>query len=472
MALLSYRGSRIPFGARLAVIATLVVMGVGGLPGVASSAPVSPRWAMRYDGFAFDDQPTDLGVSPDGSTVWVTGMSRNVGATGYDYATVAYDAVTGVNLWTRRYDGRASGFDYAAALGVSPDGSQVVVTGQTRRSRRHQYDYATIAYDGATGAEVWVSRYNGMPGGDDGASALGIGPDGSVVFVTGFSESPRDNNLATVAYAAATGRRLWVARQGNVDSVEAITVSPDGSTVVITGSTLAGRSEDSENFATVAYDADTGTELWVRRYDGPSNLRDGAIAVDVSPDGSEVFVTGVSRAAPRNDDYATVAYDAATGAGLWERRYDGPANRDDFPHDIAVSHDGSLVFVTGGSRRATRNFDSVTVAYDTDMGKTTWVRRFDEPLVDHSGGLYVSSDGSEVLVSGDNLGETPTSQTAVAYEAATGALRWVQRFSDGSGERIHASTFSPDGSELFVTRTSWDGVAQNNDYATVAYDVP
>src|SRR5207244_13065331 len=48
----------------------------------------------------------------------------------------------------------------------------------------------------------------------------------------------------------------------------------------------------SSDFLTVAYDASTGRVLWQRIYDGPDHLRDEATAIAVSPDGSKVFVTG------------------------------------------------------------------------------------------------------------------------------------------------------------------------------------
>src|SRR5207249_3233233 len=123
------------------------------------------------------DAATALGVSPDGSAVFVTGFSYE----GYpDYATVAYDASTGAQLWVMRYDGGV-----ASALGVSIDGSAVFVTGGTDVGFND--DYVTISYDASTGAELWLMRYDGPASDSDHAYALQVSPDGASVFVTGGS---------------------------------------------------------------------------------------------------------------------------------------------------------------------------------------------------------------------------------------------------------------------------------------------
>jgi hypothetical protein len=117
-----------------------------------------------------------------------------------DYATLAYGASTGDRLWERRYD-PAEGADRATALDVSPDGSTVFVTGYSTGSTG-SIDYATGAYNATTGAELWVSRYDGPANGFDGASALGISPDGSTLFVTGSSDgSTGYGDYATLAYS-------------------------------------------------------------------------------------------------------------------------------------------------------------------------------------------------------------------------------------------------------------------------------
>jgi PQQ-like domain len=118
--------------------------------------------------------------------VFVTGSSWG-SATKYDYATVAYDASTGAQLWASRYNGPGNGADYPLALAASPDGSTVFVTGESIGSGS-AWDYATVAYDAGTGAQLWVRRYDGPVDGFDEAVGLAVSPDSSGVFVTGETQ--------------------------------------------------------------------------------------------------------------------------------------------------------------------------------------------------------------------------------------------------------------------------------------------
>jgi hypothetical protein len=64
----------------------------------------------------------------------------------------------------------------------------------------------------------------------------------------------------------------------------------------------------------------------------------------------KVFVTGWSSRSNGRFDYATLAYDLATGAQVWEERYNGPVNGDDFAKSLGVSPDGLKVFVSNPGR--------------------------------------------------------------------------------------------------------------------------
>jgi outer membrane protein assembly factor BamB len=440
-------------------------------PAPARTAGGGQLWEVRYNGPEnSSDLVRSLGVSPDGTRVFVTGASNGPGGDP-DYATVAYDRATGTEQWEARYDGPGNGEDFARSLGVSPDGNTVFVTGASF-GLGTGFDYATIAYDAATGVELWNARYDGPRSRADEAASLGVSPDGTAVFVTGFSFGPRTgNDYATAAYDSATGVELWNARyKGRGDSddfARALAVGPDGSSVFVTGSSN-GPGGDPD-YATVAYDRATGTEQWKTRYDGPGNGEDFARALAVGPDGNIVFVTGASKGVGGTPDYATVAYDAATGVELWNARYNGPGNKGDSAYSLGIGPDGTRVFVTGGSAG-----DYATVAYDAATGVELWNARYNGPgnKGDSAYSLGIGPDGTRVFVTGASkgVGGTPDYAT-LAYDAATGIELWNARYNGpaNSDDLARSLGVSPDGATVLVTGESI-GSGSGADYATLAYD--
>jgi outer membrane protein assembly factor BamB len=329
-----------------------------------NAATGAQLWAARYNGPSNNGAATEVAVSPDSKAVFVTGSSLGT-PTGEDYATVAYSAVTGAQLWVARYDGFGSGGNYAHSMAVSQDGKTVLVTGSSLGTN-DGYDYATVAYNAATGAQLWANRYNGASNGERGANSVAV--SGSKVFVTGSSYGGSTANYAyaTVAYSAATGAQLWAKRYDGPgsgdDQARSAAVSPGGGTVFVTGYTDTSSTTAGYDYTTIAYSAATGAQLWLARYNGPGNFTDEAYSVAVSPSGSTVYVTGFSYGCGCGGlDYATVAYNAATGAQLWVSRYDG-AGRANNAFSVAVSPTTGTVFVTGDS--ADGGFDYATIAYN------------------------------------------------------------------------------------------------------------
>jgi len=374
------------------------------------------------------DFATSVAVSPGGSRVFVTGGTHGRGG-GADYGTVAYSAATGRQLWASRYNGPANGYDAASGVAVSPDGKTVFVTGHSDGRRPAASDYATVAYAAVTGRRLWIQRYNSPYNGNDFAMSVAVSPDGTAVYVTGQSNGGPPagaSDYATVAYDAATGSQLWASRYNGpgkgYDAASGVAVSPDGTRVFVTGESY-GRHATGSDYATVAYDAATGNLLWVGRYNGPGRWTDEAWSVAVSPRGSTVFVTGdsIGGRAGRNDDYATVAYRAATGRQLWARRYDGPSNGYDAASSVAVSPDGTRVYVTGESGgRAGREAadDYATVAYRAATGRQLWVSRYNGPGKGYDAACRaaVSPDGSTVFVTGSSFGGvTSIDYTTIGY---------------------------------------------------------
>jgi DNA-binding beta-propeller fold protein YncE len=157
-------------------------------------------------------------------------------------------------------------------------------------------EYATVAYSAMTGRRVGLAR---DAGGDFAvATSVGVSPDGTSVYVTGRS----DLGPLTIAHNPALTHRLWDVTPSPGFQANALGVSPDGSRVFATGTSTK---EGSPDYVTVGLDAHDGGQLWAAVYDGPTHGPDNAFALDVSPDGRRVFVTGGTGF---SNDYATIAY--------------------------------------------------------------------------------------------------------------------------------------------------------------------
>jgi len=381
-------------------------------------------WHARHQG---ETQPTEfpsdhanaLVVSPDGSALFVAGWQDLYGIpTGpqqfkayADMGLVAYDAVTGRELWTASYGAPyEGGDDRAYDVAVGPQGDRVFITGRSS-GEGTKFDYATVAFDTGTGERLWAARYDGPfatePGpttGEDGLAPddrpyrIRVSPDGDEVFVTGWSRSAAgDYDIATIAYDSGVndteeeehgGEVLWTSRfDGGVSGLDGVfdmEVNSDGSLIHLAGYTTraaAGDSCSDCDFLALTLDAETGQQQWSRRYAGPRG-NDTGYYIEVSLAGDRVFVSGASPGV--QGDWATLGYDARTGEELWVSRYNSPTpDTEDSVRGLAMSPDGRTVIVTGYSANPVFNgppktylhADAVTVAYDAEDGSQEWIAR-------------------------------------------------------------------------------------------------
>ncbi|HET7015017.1 MAG TPA: PQQ-binding-like beta-propeller repeat protein [Streptosporangiaceae bacterium] len=383
---------------------TLILIGGSTAAATVASPAVSNQPPIWTQGYALGGTPAAAVASAN--TVFITGSSAGHG-TGLDYATIAYNAATGARLWAARYNGQAKGADSADAIAVSPDGTVVFVTGGSTGSRTG-LDYATIAYNAATGARLWVTRFNGTGNGTDIAHAIGVSPDGTKLFVTGESAGHGSGaDYVTIAYNAATGTQLWRERYSGAgaraDVATSMAVSPDGGEVYVTGHS-ATRSAGFD-YVTIGYNTNSGGRLWTVRYNGKANGDDIPSGLAVTPDGHEVAVTGTSGGV--GDDYATVAYSETDGSQLWATRYNGTANKADVATGLAIGAapgGGWNVVVTGYSDIAGfTGFDFITIGYNATTGTQAWLsdytsvgKRFDKTAaitVAPGGQLWMNGTG-------------------------------------------------------------------------------
>jgi DNA-binding beta-propeller fold protein YncE len=425
-------------------------MAPGPAPTPRETAPetfdVRPAWVARWTaGPKYRvGSVTDLVLSPDGATAFVSGqvdighLWRSPGCS--NFATAAYDTADGTTLWRATYDGPGHWCDEVYGAALSPDATKFIVTGSTSGPLGGP-DSATVAYDASDGTELWVARQDGpVSAQDNGEDVVSTGKS---VFVTGdvtrcveetsTCSSPK---MTTIAYDATSGRRRWLAQYAmDGDSVVPgqIVASPDGKRIFVT----AFADLDA---VTITYTASTGAQRWVvrdRRMAGTAPARDW---VGVSADGRTLFVAGgvggsghgvaayaandgaklwtletsrspwswpmivpsstpdvVFLADRDRADYLVVAIDARTGRELWRSTYDGACDHsDDTPTAMAVSADGSRVYVTGYTERRGEGVPCPpfgTIALDAADGERLWTGTFENDATE----IAVGADGAVFL---------------------------------------------------------------------------
>lgn len=315
------------------------------------------QWMKRYEGPGGADDIAYAITIDDASNVYVTGSSYG-GSSKDDIATIKYNS-DGVQQWVIRYNGPSNDVDAGRAIGLDANG-YVFVTGNSFQTS-HGADFITIKYSPA-GVQQWASRYNGPGNGDDIANALVVDLFGNVIVTGGSKGSTSNSDYATVKYDPI-GVQQWVSRYngpGNgIDESRGIVTDLSGN-VFVTGYSM-GTTTTNYDFATIMYVSD-GSELWVKRYNGPANLIDKACGIAISRKPCSkplvidapcwtysIYVTGQSQASTTNNDYLTIKYDIH-GDTAWTKRYNSTNNGDDIPSGIAAINNSEFVYVTGTTK--------------------------------------------------------------------------------------------------------------------------
>jgi uncharacterized delta-60 repeat protein len=108
------------------------------------------QWVQRYNGYATsNDEPSGIAID-NSSNVYVTGYTT--GSSGYrDYITLKYNSA-GAQQWVKIYNGPGNNDDVASTIAVNNLGN-VFVTGLTNNIGLNNYDYLTIKYVQMQGIE-------------------------------------------------------------------------------------------------------------------------------------------------------------------------------------------------------------------------------------------------------------------------------------------------------------------------------
>ena len=286
---------------------------------------------------------------------------------------------------------------------VSPDGTQVFVTSAIDASLTV---FNLDAFGNLTFSQVIRDSFEV----DElfGAFGVAVSPDGSQVFVA----STGDNSLTVFSRDSAgilTEQQLLKDGRGDIEALAGATdvaIAPDGSQVYVVSSV------DS---ALTVLDRDESGNLTCRQAItddcGGANELFGASGVAVSPDGSQVFVTS-------QDDAAITVFDRDASGNLSFRQAikDGQNGAEHLfgASGVVVSPDGNQVYVASATDAAITVFDRnadgtlsfAQAVLDGEDGAELFGGTGGTGIVTVDGfsGVSISPDGNQVFVTsfGDN----------------------------------------------------------------------
>jgi PQQ-like domain len=324
----------------------------------------------------YNNELFSIAVSPDNSTVFVTGMSGDANqSAGYAQVILAYNAATGKKLW--QVTGPLGSGGDPSPIVVSPNGQTLFTTGGG----------GTVAYDAATGKALWTEP--------NGGQAIALSANASTLYVTSErTGSPTGDTFGgTEAFSATTGNKIWQANEGGTNvNFTAAKLSPDGSTLYVSGST------DQLHAFVVAYSTSTGAKIWSAQTGNAGNK----VGLGVTSGGSVIVSEGINGGPPAEGvDWVTMGLNPATGKTLWR-------NDDDFKKDgpnayaYAMSPDGSIAYITGWTSHPPKEYgdEYLTIGFSTATGKPVWTAEYSGERRNYGYAMAVSPNGSQVVVTG------------------------------------------------------------------------
>ncbi len=211
------------------------------------------------------------------------------------------------------------------------------------------------------------------------------------------------------------------------------------------------------------------SQEWVRRYNGPANVVDGATAITIDVLGN-IYVTGRSANTTSTFECTTIKYDSA-GDEKWIRKYHGPVDSNYYDTGWGIAADGfGNVYVTAASRDSIALDDIATIKYDS-LGNELWVARYGGSGDDYDWPFDIKTDNSgNVYITGRSVGAgTGFDYITIKYDSA-GNEKWAQRYNGTGNSSDEAYSVAVDNAGNVYTTGTSTGSGTGLDFATVKYD--
>ncbi len=436
----------------------------------------SARFDASLDVSAEDDDPRSIVLAADGTRLYMAG---NTADTIFAYRlAVPWDLNTAVVDSGNELD--VSGQDsFIGGVALSLDGTKIFVAGDTNNkvfsfTMTAPFDLTTATHDAADDLDV---------GGEDtGPKDLALIADGTRLIMLGQANSKAyfytlgtANDLGTATYEGASN---FLDVTGEDGSPRGVSVSPDGTKLYVAGvatdTAYAYTIGVASNYLGIAaHDLHNHGATVKTQYGRALSLlvtgqETNSTGVSISSDGLHAYIVGLA-------NQTVFAFTMTTAFDLSTATYDGAASdldvsgEDTAPQGLAISDDGAVLFVLGGTNKT-------VFAYDlgTPFDLSTAVYNATDDLIVNGEdtaplGITISSTGLRLYMVGFTNGKVYQYDLGSANDLSTAVYSATDDLTvsgqDGTPRDV---VISSDGLHLYVV-----GDANDKVYAYtfgVAYD--
>lgn len=366
-------------------------------------------WSARYTGLGGDKADFAYAMEIDNAgNVYVTGRSRGTNGD-YEAATVKYNS-SGVQVWANRYGVTIPGDEWANAITVDGLGN-VIIGGLTSRSATDK-DYLTIKYT-SLGAAMWIRTYDG-PLNDDYDEIHSVAADISGnVYVTGrCGWSNAGYDIFNIKYNSFGSTAMGTRYDGTLHGDDGgLLIRPDASgNFYVTG--YSRETIGAVNITTMKFNAN-GLPLWTKSYNGYGSGSDVPYDMEIDNAGN-VYVCGASTGDMTGYDFVTIKYNQA-GTQLWAARMNGTSNGADFAQSLELDVYGN-VYVSGAMTVTGQNYNFAAIKYNGFTGSQMgglMVYNGTGNHFDNGSSIALTPNGSAVYVCGPSNGSGTSGDIAI-----------------------------------------------------------
>ncbi len=271
------------------------------------------------------------------------------------------------------------------------------------------------------------------------------------IIIAGYKNiSLNDDAFYIAKFSSDCSGILWNYEENpSLQSDRVVSVTTDfEDNIIAVGYYFHGTNVDIKTFK---LDKSTGNKIWEERYNGTANFDDYPVSVKTDSLGN-IYVAGYSRNSSGNDDFLLIKYHKDGGLPLWGQTFNSVYNGDDRITSLDISSDS--VVIAGYSDNG-NNLDMLFIKYAL-TGELLWSRRYigNANNEDRASSIVIDKNG-DIVVTGFTTNDAGNKDIFLGkYYKDTGVPVWEKIYDGSYDEETYAITLDAN-SDIYLTGYRW-----------------